>query len=90
MKFSGTITGGGAAAAGADNVTNAPAGAAAALALVYAGEDNTTQGTVNLATLPNLPSDLTIATAGSEAFDEPLTKAQVIAIVQGFFKPTLS
>lgn len=90
VKFSGTITGGGAAAAGADNVTNAPAGAAAALALVYAGEDNTTQGTVNLATLPNLPSDLTIATAGSEAFDEPLTKAQVIAIVQGFFKPTLS
>jgi hypothetical protein len=92
VRYSGTVSGDGAAAAGADNVTNAPAGAAAALALIYAGEGNTTQGGVNVATLStlNLSAGTTTATAVSEAFDEPLTKAQVIAIVQGFFKPTLS
>ena len=26
---------------------------------------------------------------GGEAFDEPLTKSEVIAIVQPFFKPTI-
>ena len=91
VKYSGTITGGNRAAAGADNVPNPPAGALTALDAVYAGEENsTTQGTVNLSTLPNLPgSNFVAATAASEAFDEPLTKAQVIAIVQPFFKPTI-
>lgn len=91
VKYSGTISGGGSAAAGADNVPNPPAAAVAALALIYGGEENaSTQLTVNLATLPNLPtSNFTAASAASEAFDEPLTKAQVIAIVQGFFKPTI-
>jgi hypothetical protein len=89
VKFSGTITGNGATAAGAGNVANVPAAATAALALVYAGEDNTTQGGASIAAL-SLPSGATAAGAGTEAFDEPLTKAQVIAIVQGFFKPTLS
>jgi len=91
VKYSGTITGGNRAAAGADNVPNPPAGALTALDAVYAGEENvTTQGTVNLSTLPNLPtSNFTASSAASEAFDEPLTKAQVIAIVQPFFKPTI-
>jgi hypothetical protein len=91
VKYSGTISGGGAAAAGADNVPNPPAAAVAALGLIYAGEENSsTQLTVNLGGLSNLPtSNFTLATAASEAFDEPLTKAQVIAIVQGFFKPTI-
>jgi hypothetical protein len=43
---------------------------------------------VSITTLPNLPSVFD-ATAATEAFDEPLTKAQVIAIVQPFVKPTL-
>lgn len=91
VKYSGTISGNGAPAAGSDNVTNATAGAAAALALIYADEgSSTTQLGVNLTTLSNLPSGINITTAASEAFDEPLTKAQVIAIVQGFFKPTLA
>jgi hypothetical protein len=91
VKYSGTITGGGAGAAGASNVSNPSAGSVAALGLIYAGEDNTTQGGVNVAALPNQPtSNFTAANAASEAFDEPLTKAQVIAIVQGFFIPALS
>lgn len=90
VKFSGTISGGGAAAAGAGNISPAPSQAAVdAFAAIYAGEDNTTQGTVNITGLSNLPSGFNAA-AATEAFDEPLTKAQVIAIVQPFFKPTLS
>jgi hypothetical protein len=92
VKYSGTISGDGAAAAGADNVSSPAAGAVTALGLIYAGEGNTTQLTVNISTLPNLnlPSGTSAATAASEAFDEPLTKAQVIAIVQGFFIPSLT
>jgi hypothetical protein len=91
VKFSGTITGGNAGAAGASNVSNPSAGSVAALGLIYAGEDVTTQAGVNITTLANLPtSNFTAANAASEAFDEPLTKAQVVAIVQGFFIPTLS
>lgn len=90
VKYSGTISGGGSAAAGAGNISPAPPQAVVdAFNLIYAGEDTTTQGTVSITGLPNLPSGFTSA-AASEAFDEPLTKAQVIAIVQPFFKPTLS
>jgi hypothetical protein len=88
VKFSGTVSGTDAAAAGAGNVSNPPAGAVAALNLIYAGENATTQGGVTLATLPNLPSGMDAQAAG-EAFDEPLTRAQVVAIVQGFFIPTI-
>jgi rubrerythrin len=91
VKYSGTVSGGGSGAAGADNVPSPPAAAVAALGLVYAGEDNVTQLGVSTTTLPNMPSSNFSATsAASEAFDEPLTKAQVVAIVQGFFKPDLS
>jgi hypothetical protein len=90
VKFSGTITGGGAAAAGADNVANPAAGAVTALGLIYAGEDNVTQGGVDVTTLPNLPGGIDLKAAATEAFDEPLTAAQVVAIVQPFFIPALS
>jgi hypothetical protein len=49
----------------------------AALAAVYAGEENTTQGTVNTATFG------TVASA-SEAFDEPLLREDVEAIAALF------
>jgi hypothetical protein len=90
VKYSGTVSGGGASAAGAGNISPAPdATVVAAFNAIYAGEDNTTQGGLTITSLANLPSGFD-ATAASEAFDEPLTKAQVIAIVQPFFKPTLA
>lgn len=52
------------------------------LAKVYAGEEQTTQASV---TIPGTYGGITIsANAASEAFDEPLTKPQVEAIVQPF------
>ena len=89
LKYSGTVSGTGAAAAGAGNIGSPPQGAVDALNLIYANEGNTTQGGVNLTTLPNLPSGIDVAAAAAEAFDEPLTGAQVVAIVQGFFVPTI-
>lgn len=90
VRYSGTVSGGGSAAAGAGNVSSPPAAAVAALDAIYAGEDLTTQASVSITGLPNLPtSNITLAAAASEAFDEPLTKAAVVAIVQGFFKPDI-
>lgn len=48
---------------------------------VYAGEQNTTQGTVNVT---NLATDFGGVEGASEAFDEPLTMAQVTAIITPF------
>jgi hypothetical protein len=91
VRYSGTVSGSDATAAGADNVANPPAGAVTALGLIYAGEGSTTtQGGVNLTTLPNLPAGINVAQAAAEAFDEPLTRAQVVAIVQPFFIPTIA
>ncbi len=56
------------------NQTDVPGASA-----VYAGEDNTTQLGINVATVS--PAD---TTEDTEAFDEPLTKAQVLAIVAPF------
>lgn len=94
VRYSGTIRGGGAAAAGASDVTNPPAAVVTALGLIYAGEDNTTQGTVGLTGLSGLtgagvPSG-DITNAATEAFDEPLTKEQVVAIVSGFVRDAKS
>jgi hypothetical protein len=89
VRYSGTVSGGESAAAGAGNITSPPQGAVDALDKIYEGEGSTTQAGVSITGLPNLPSGFNDAYA-SEAFDEPLTKAQVIAIVQPFFKPTLS
>jgi len=48
-------------------------------AAVYAGEDNVTQGGVNVTTVtPVARKEIT------EAFDEPLTQAQVLAIIDPF------
>jgi hypothetical protein len=89
VKYSGTVSGGGSAAAGVSNISSPPQAVVDAFNLIYAGEDTTTQGTVSITGLPNLPSGFNAA-AASEAFDEPLTRAQVITIVQPFFKPTLT
>jgi rubrerythrin len=86
VKYSGTISGGGAAAAGVSNISSPPQAVVDTFNLIYAAEDTTTQGTVDITS--KVPSGG--ALGASEAFDEPLTKAQVIAIVQPFFKPTLS
>jgi hypothetical protein len=86
VKYSGTVSGGGAAAAGVSNISSPPQAVVDAFNLIYASEDTTTQGSVDITS--KVPSGG--AAAASEAFDEPLTKAQVIAIVQPFFKPTLS
>jgi hypothetical protein len=48
-------------------------------AAVYAGEDNVTQGGVNVTTVTTAPG-----ISVTEAFDEPLTQAQVIAIAGSF------
>ena len=55
----------------------------APIAATYAGEDNVTQGGVNLQTA--LPT-YTVAQI-TEAFDEPLTKDQVLAIAGPFIRP---
>jgi len=86
VKYSGTVSGGGSAAAGVSNISSPPQAVVDAFNLIYAGEDAATQGTVDITS--KVPTGG--AAAASEAFDEPLTKAQVIAIVQPFFKPTLS
>jgi hypothetical protein len=52
----------------------------------YNGEDNTTQDGVVITSLADVTG--TISTnAATEAFDEPLTSAQVVAIVTPFFTP---
>ena len=96
VRLSGTIRGGGAAAAGA---TGSPsADVVAAFDRIYGGatpESNTmhkvfngtAEATIDASTLPNLqgaPNSVT------EAFDEPLTRAEVVAIVQPFFIPPIS
>jgi hypothetical protein len=88
VRLSGTVSGGASAAAGAGNISNPPAAVVAALDAIYASEENTTQGTVNVSTETGL-SGVDVTTAASESFDEPLTKDQVRAIVQPFFIPTI-
>lgn len=48
---------------------------------IYDGDDNTTQGGANLDGLAGVP-----ASAVTEAFDEPLTKEEVLAIARLFIK----
>jgi hypothetical protein len=93
VRYSGTIRGGGAAAAGA---TGSPSPAVVnAAGLIYAGEDNTSHtvfngtanATINLTSITGLPGGTNALT---QAFDEPLTREQVVAIVQPFVIPTIS
>ena len=51
---------------------------------IYDGEDNVTQATVNVVTGLTLTASNGGTSAATEAFDEPLTKAQVTAIVTPF------
>jgi hypothetical protein len=86
LRYSGTIRGGGTAAGGPP--ANATAPFADAFNLIYGGttsEANTTQGGVNVSGLAG-----TSANAASEAFDEPLTRAEVVTIVQPFVVANVS
>ncbi len=89
VRYAGYVQGDGLLAAGVSNLTNVPAAVTAAFTAMYAGEGNTTHGGVNVATLSNIPNDIDLASAATMAFDEPLTKTQVVAIVQPFFIPSI-
>ena len=49
----------------------------------YAGEDNTVQGGVTITTLSGVSGNVA-TNAATESFDEPLTSAQVVALVAPF------
>ncbi|HET7231963.1 MAG TPA: ferritin-like domain-containing protein [Longimicrobium sp.] len=99
LRFSGYVRGGGVAAAGAGNITNPPAEVVAALNLIYGGatsESNTQHVvfngtaavTIDAAQLTGLGviSSGDRTAAATQAFDEPLTKDEVINIVKNFIK----
>ena len=97
LRLSGYVLGSGVSAAGAGNVASPPPEVVAALNLIYGGEANTTHTVnngsadvpINAATLTGLDTigDATArSNAAQMAFDEPLTKAEVINIVKGFIK----
>ena len=97
VRLSGTIRGGERTAAGpADPGTADFAAIKALLDKVYgAGSDpssspseaNVTQLGVDVSTMPAAPFGVD---AAQEAFDEPLSRADVVAILQGFFIPAIS
>jgi hypothetical protein len=96
VRYSGTVRGGDAAAAGATDLgTNAAVVTAAFTRIYGAGansttapsESNVTHAGVNVSTLSGANFGVDAAT---EAFDEPLDRADVVAIVQPFFIPTIS
>ncbi|MEO7310494.1 MAG: ferritin-like domain-containing protein [Chitinophagaceae bacterium] len=62
-------------------ITGKDSGIGAVVQASYDGEDLTTQATINII---NINGTGISANAASEAFDEPLTKAQVLAIVGPF------
>ena len=92
-RYSGTVKGGGTAAAAPGGISGVTATVATAFGAIYAGEENTNQSvyngsavaTLNVAGLPGLSTgaDVTLA------FDEPLGATAVAAIVQNFIIPTL-
>jgi hypothetical protein len=93
VRYSGTIRGGGAAAAGAGTQS---AAVTAAFEKIYGqgtnstsapSEANTTQAGVTITSLSGAQFGTEAAT---EAFDEPLDRPDVVAIVQPFFIPTIS
>lgn len=97
LRFSGYVIGGGVAAAGAGNIANPPAGAVAALEAIYAGEDNTVHSVFNGTAAANIDAATLSGMdvigdaaarrqAATMAFDEPLSKEQVVAIVRGFIR----
>jgi hypothetical protein len=100
LRWSGTVRGGDAAAAGAtdagDTATVQQQVTAAFTAIYGKGanattapsEANVTQAGVNVSSLALTTGFGT--EAAQEAFDEPLDRADVVAIVQPFFIPTIS
>ncbi|HVT37488.1 MAG TPA: ferritin-like domain-containing protein [Gemmatimonadaceae bacterium] len=97
VRYSGTVRGGERAAAGGTDLgTVNPTAVGAAFDKIYGAgansttapsESNTTQAGVNVANLAGAQFGIE---AAQEAFDEPLDRADVIAIVQPFFIPTVS
>jgi hypothetical protein len=96
VRYSGTVRGGGAAAAGATDLGTQAAMVTAAFNAIYGAganattapsEANVTHAGVNVSTLPNAAFG---TDAAQEAFDEPLDRADVVAIVQPFFIPAIS
>jgi hypothetical protein len=92
VPLSGAVRGGGEAAAGAGTQSSA---VMAVFAKIYGAginsttapsEANTTQAGVDVSTLPGARLSID---APAEAFDEPLDRADVVAIVQPFFIPTI-
>lgn len=65
-------------------ITGKETGIGAAVQASYNGEENTNQAGVEIV---NINGFAISEAAASEAFDEPLTKAQVLAIVGPFIKP---
>lgn len=64
-------------------ITGKETGIGAVVQPIYDGEDLTTQAGVNIVNINGLQIS---ASAASEAFDEPLTKEQVLAIVTPFIR----
>jgi hypothetical protein len=100
VRYSGTVRGGGAAAAGATDTGDTATVQAQVTAVfdkIYgAGSNSTTapsEANVTHAGV-NVQTGLANASFGvdaaQEAFDEPLDRADVIAIVQPFFIPNIS
>lgn len=100
VRWSGTVRGGGAAAAGATDTGDTPTvqgQVTAAFEKIYgAGQNATTapsEANVTHAGV-NVSTGLTTVNFGvdaaTEAFDEPLDRADVVAIVQPFFIPNIS
>ena len=96
VRWSGTVRGGGAPAAGATDLGPQPTMVRAAFEAIYGSgasatnapnENNVTQAGVNVSALSGASFGLE---AAQEAFDEPLDRADVIKIVQPFFIPTIS
>jgi hypothetical protein len=92
VRYSGTIRGGGSAAAGASEPRSTAI--VAAFAAIYGAgattapsESNVMQAGVNVSTLAAAAFG---PEAAQEAFDEPLDRADVVAIVQPFFIPKIS
>ncbi len=97
IRYSGTIRGGGSAAAGATDTGTQGAAVVAAFNAIYGAganpttapsEGNVVQGGVNVQT--GLSAANFGADAATEAFDEPLDRPDVIAIVQPFFIPNIA
>ena len=97
VRLSGVVRGGERAAAGSADTTSVGFLAIASLldkAYGAGADDTASPSEASVAQLGVDVSSMTNATFGlevaQEAFDEPLARADVIAVVQGFFLPTIS